>query len=104
MGMNDTLPGKSPQFQLADLGYDVYLGHQRGTEYSKGHAFLDLPSDNPEAYWNFSFDEMGLDVIAFSEAMVANASGDATKGYFIGHSQGTIAAFTAMTRYQSDFD
>ena len=47
---------------------------------------------------------MGLDVIAFSKAMVANASGDATKGYFIGHSQGTIAAFTAMTRYQSDFE
>ena len=33
-GMTDYLPGPAVQIQFADLGYDVYLGNNRGTEYS----------------------------------------------------------------------
>ena len=47
----DTLP-----FILADLGYDVWLGNNRGVnEYCK-HETLTV---NDAEYWDFSFAEMG---------------------------------------------
>ena len=47
----------APAFQLSRAGYDVWLGNQRGTKYSIGHVSLDYKKD--EAYWEFSFSEMG---------------------------------------------
>ena len=61
---------------MADLGYDIYMGNNRGTEYSQGHAFISKPSDNPKAYWNYSYEDYAYDIIAFSKTMVENASGD----------------------------
>ena len=43
--------------QLADLGYDVWMGNNRGTEYSQGHKSIPA-TDNK--YWNWSWSEMGL--------------------------------------------
>ena len=31
-------PGTAAPIQFADLGYDIYLGNNRGTEYSLGHT------------------------------------------------------------------
>ena len=31
-------PGNAAPIQFADLGYDIYLGNNRGTEYSRGHT------------------------------------------------------------------
>lgn len=31
-------PGNAAPIQFADLGYDIYLGNNRGTEYSLGHT------------------------------------------------------------------
>lgn len=44
-------PAKVPPFILADLGYDVWLGNNRGNRFSKYHTTLD-PAE-PE-YWRFS--------------------------------------------------
>ena len=44
--------------QLVDAGYDVWVGNNRGTDYSQGHQTLDSSADNE--YWNFSWAEMGL--------------------------------------------
>ena len=43
---------------LADEGYDVWMGNNRGTEYSLGNK-NGLTTDKKE-YWAFSFAEMGL--------------------------------------------
>lgn len=42
---------------IADLGYDVWLGNNRGViDYSR-HETL---SESDKKYWDFSFAEMGL--------------------------------------------
>ena len=62
-GLSDTAagfiinyPDKAPGFRLAKEGYDVWLGNQRGTLYSRTHQTLDIED---EAYWDFSFAELG---------------------------------------------
>ena len=52
-------PNLSPAFQLANKGFDVWLGNQRGTKHSldPGHEKLDWRSD-PE-FWEFSWGEYG---------------------------------------------
>ena len=44
-------------FVAHDLGYDVWLGNSRGSSFSRAHANFDV---NSEAFWNFSFTEIGL--------------------------------------------
>lgn len=40
-------------FQLADAGYDVWLGSYRGNEYSEGHVNLTVKD---KKYWEHRFD------------------------------------------------
>jgi lysosomal acid lipase/cholesteryl ester hydrolase len=47
----------APAFRLADKGYDVWLGNNRGNKYSLKHNSLDYMKH--EDYWRFSFEEMG---------------------------------------------
>ena len=42
---------------MAKAGYDVWLGNQRGNKYSRQHKYLNPDVD--EAYWKFSWTEMG---------------------------------------------
>ena len=46
----------TPAFQMVRAGYDVWLGNNRGTKYSKGHTTL---STKDKAYWQFSWTELG---------------------------------------------
>ena len=48
---------KSPPFILVDRGFDVWLGNNRGTDYSLGH---NSKSYKYSTYWDFSQEELGL--------------------------------------------
>jgi len=48
---------KSFQLQLVDAGYDVWIGSNRGTEYSWEHETLSVDDG---AYWEFTWAEMGM--------------------------------------------
>ena len=43
----------SMAFYFADLGFDVWMGNQRGNRFSKNHTFKEPSVD--EDYWDFSF-------------------------------------------------
>ena len=42
---------------LADAGYDVWMGNNRGTPFSKGHRKL---SSDDKAYWDYYQMELGM--------------------------------------------
>jgi pimeloyl-ACP methyl ester carboxylesterase len=90
--MNNNLV--APAFQLVRSGYDVWLGNQRGTKYSKGHMTLDAMKD--KAYWEFSFTEMGKFDAPAQIDFVRLKTG-AEKVTYIGHSQGTTQMFYAIS-------
>ena len=44
------LPEVAPAFVLANLGYDVWFGNNRGSKYSHAHVEKDAKSRD---YWDF---------------------------------------------------
>ena len=44
---------KAPAFFLANQGYDVWLGNNRGNRFSNGHTLLDTSS---REYWEFDWE------------------------------------------------
>lgn len=80
-------------FLLYDLGYDVWLGNNRGNKYLQKHLFY---KTNCEKYWDFSIDEFALFDIPNSIDYVLNETG-ASKLTYIGFSQGSAQAFAAIS-------
>merc|ERR1719352_234624 len=81
-------PGKSLGFILADAGYDVWFGNNRGNTYSRNHTTLKV---SDAKFWSFTFAEMArFDVPAEIDYALA-VSGAKTLSY-LGHSQGTTQA------------
>ena len=48
---------RAPAFALHRLGYDVWLSNSRGNTLSR--ATLDMKRMKPDAFWNFTYEEMG---------------------------------------------
>ena len=82
---------KANAFILANAGYDVWMGNNRGTIYSKAHMYLD-PAER--AFWEYYQLDMGeKDVPAFMD-FIFEKTGHSSISY-VGHSQGTTQLFMA---------
>lgn len=92
------MPNQSLPYILADNGYDVWMGNNRGNYYSINHTTLSTKSDE---FWEFSWDEMAqYDFPAMLQYALA-ATGQKRLAAYVGHSEGTIQAFAAFSTNQS---
>ena len=82
-------------FILANLGYDVWLGNNRGNKHSRNHKTLDPNKD--KTFWNYSFHEMGIYDIPAVLDFIKKQTG-VNKITYIGHSQGTTQMFAGLSR------
>eukprot|EP00484_Ammonia_sp_Unknown_P019414 CAMPEP_0197041064 /NCGR_PEP_ID=MMETSP1384-20130603/17662_1 /TAXON_ID=29189 /ORGANISM="Ammonia sp." /LENGTH=402 /DNA_ID=CAMNT_0042471921 /DNA_START=32 /DNA_END=1240 /DNA_ORIENTATION=+ len=89
----NNFPDESLAFLLADAGYDVWLGNNRGNTYSKKHAWLHTDT---EAFWDFSFDEMAKYDAPNTIEYVLQYTNQSQLAY-VGHSEGTIQMFAMPT-------
>ena len=60
---------KAPAFQLVRAGYDVWLSNTRGSKYSHSNTRLS-PFWDAEAFFDFSFPEMGQFDLANSRGVI----------------------------------
>ena len=82
----DSLP-----FLLMEKGYDVWIGHNRGTIHSLGHVSKNSQESNSD-YWDFNLDDYALLDLPSNIEAVKQKTG-AKKISYIGHSQGTTIFF-----------
>ena len=85
--------------QLADAGYDVYIGSNRGTKYCQEHETLTV--DDPE-FWFWSWAEMGIYDDVANIKMMKERSG-ADKVFYLGWSQGTVQMFYGLAHREEEF-
>lgn len=78
---------------LAEAGYDVWLGNNRGNKYSRKHGTFN-PHD--AAFWNFGIDEFAWHDIPDSIEYILGVTGEKSLCY-VGFSQGTAQAFAALS-------
>ena len=85
--------------QLADAGYDVYIGSNRGTEYCQEHKNLTV---NDPDFWKWSWAEMGIYDDVANIKMIKKKSG-VDKIFYLGWSQGTIQMFYGLSHLEEEF-
>ncbi|KAJ8952387.1 hypothetical protein NQ318_014478 [Aromia moschata] len=93
-------PERSLPLLLADSGYDVWLGNNRGSTWSQKHISLD-PAEN-KTFWDFSFHELGVYDLPVIIDHVLNTTGVNTVSY-VGHSQGSTQFF-AMAAAKPEYN
>lgn len=80
-------------FILYDLGYDVWMGNNRGNKYSQKHLYYDVHSTK---FWDFSIDEFALfDIPNLIEYILKDTGKE--KLTYIGFSQGSAQAFASVS-------
>lgn len=80
-------------FLLADAGYDVWLGNNRGNTYSKRHKWLHTDTDD---FWNFTWDEMAKYDSPNTIQYILDWTNQSKLAY-VGHSEGTVQMFAMPT-------
>nr|XP_056705246.1 lipase member M-like [Euleptes europaea] len=87
------LPSNSLGFILADAGYDVWIGNNRGNSWSRRHQYLTI---DEQEFWNFSFHEMGIFDLSAMIDFILQKTGQ-RQIYYVGHSQGSSIGFVAFS-------
>ncbi|NXH90312.1 LIPM Lipase, partial [Edolisoma coerulescens] len=89
----DNFPDSSLAFILADAGFDVWIGNNRGNSWSRRHLSLSIAS---EEFWDFSFHEMAMyDLPAMVDFILMQTKQE--KLFYVGHAQGTSLGFIAFS-------
>jgi lysosomal acid lipase/cholesteryl ester hydrolase len=79
-------------FTMADSGFDVWIGNNRGNKY--GHKHIKLKPSQQE-FWNFSIDEFARYDIPSGISYILGHTGFKTLTY-VGFSQGSAQAFACF--------
>ena len=96
-GLYDFADDEKPlPLMLLDMGYDVWVGNMRGTQWSRGHTTLDY-KDWDSGYWDFTFAEKGMLDVPATIKKIQEVSGSGKVGY-MGYSQGSTMMFYALTK------
>ncbi len=85
---------------MVDAGYDVWIGSNRGTEYSWDHETLSSKDDNE--YWMWTWGDMGLYDDVANIKMIKEETG-VDKVFYVGYSQGTAQMFYSLSHLESQF-
>lgn len=91
--------------QLAQKGYDVWIGESRGARFSQGHATINTDTDiGQAAYWDFSFPEIGReDFPAMVDKVIAERPVDScAKVTLVAHSGAANAAMVMASELSMD--
>ena len=91
--------GKPLPLTLYDEGFDVWLGNNRGTEYSQEHATL---SKDQKEYWLYDWAEMGK-YDAKAQISKIKELTEFEKILYLGYSQGTTQMFYGLAKYEEEF-
>lgn len=92
-------PDNALAYNLADSGFDVWLGNGRGNIYSRNNTKISI---NHPYFWSFSWHEIGTIDIPTLIDYVLKATGE-SKLHYVGHSQGTTVFFV-MTSMRPEYN
>ncbi|XP_076749928.1 lipase 3 [Xylocopa sonorina] len=87
-------PKRGLAYILANAGYDVWLGNNRGNIYSRNHRFM---QSTDRHFWNFSYHELGTyDLPATIDYILEQTN--CNQLFYIGHSQGVTQFLVLMSQ------
>ncbi|XP_028156314.1 lipase 3-like [Ostrinia furnacalis] len=96
-------PKSGVAYNLADAGFEVWMGNARGNRLSRNHTTLN-PDDPQEKFpfFNFSFEEIGRFDVAAMVDYALKVTGQ-SKLHYIGHSQGGTV-FMVLTTMRPEYN